>query len=230
MMDGAGRRKGEPLEAFMPVKRVRPRSHPSRVQQQLPFGPAPVLQGEDSAEYDELLLRASSAVKPEDFIEEMLLRDIVDRTWDLRRLRRLKVSLISIEERQELQRLLNRLAEDSDDEEGEDESDVENGDIDDESDDEDDEDSAETSELVIAWARKKPGALKKVGAILAAEARSIDEITAQALVENLETIERFDRMIAMAEAHRNSALREIDRHRRESGARQARATRVDGDD
>ena len=37
-------------------------------------------------------------------------------------------------------------------------------------------------------------------------------------------------MVAMAEARRNSALREIDRHRREFGAKLARATQIDGDD
>ena len=44
------------------------------------FGPAPLLDGEDPAAYDELLARVSGAVKPSDILEEIWVRDVVDLT------------------------------------------------------------------------------------------------------------------------------------------------------
>jgi hypothetical protein len=58
------------------------------------FGPAPLLDGEDSAAYDELLARVSGAVKPSDILEEIWVRDVVDLVWEALRLRRLKANLI----------------------------------------------------------------------------------------------------------------------------------------
>ena len=46
------------------------------------FGPAPLLDGEDASAYDELLASVSSAVKPTDIIEKILVRDGVDLTWE----------------------------------------------------------------------------------------------------------------------------------------------------
>jgi hypothetical protein len=42
------------------------------------FGPAPLFEGEDTAAYDELLVRISETVKPADIVEEIWVRDIVD--------------------------------------------------------------------------------------------------------------------------------------------------------
>src|SRR5271155_4059961 len=60
-----------------------------------PFGPPPLLQGEDKAAYGTLLARISSTVRPADILEEIWVRDIVDLSWDILRLRRLKVNLIA---------------------------------------------------------------------------------------------------------------------------------------
>ena len=147
------------------IERVRPRSNRSGDQKPLPFGPAPLLKGEHSAEYDELLLQTSSAVGPEDFIEGIWVRDSVDIKWDLRRFRRLKASLLGLETRQELRSSLNGLVKRHDEDE-----------------DDDGEGGAEVEELVTAWAKRNPAALKKVDAMLADEARSVDEIMALALV------------------------------------------------
>ncbi len=47
---------------------------------------------------------------------------------------------------------------------------------------------------------------------------TIDEVTAETLDRKIDSFERFDRMLASAEAWRNNALREIDRHRETLGA------------
>ncbi len=60
-----------------------------------PFGPAPLLKGEDAVAYDDLLARVSAGVKPADIIEEMWVRDVVDLTWEIVRYRRLKAAFIN---------------------------------------------------------------------------------------------------------------------------------------
>ena len=52
-----------------------------------------------------------------------------------------------------------------------------------------------------------------VDAALAAAGLTMDAVMAQTLALKIDEVERIDRMIAGAEARRNVALREIDRHR-----------------
>jgi hypothetical protein len=47
---------------------------------------------------------------------------------------------------------------------------------------------------------------------------SVDDTMAKAFESKLDIFERLDRMLASAEARRNMALREIDRHRSTFGA------------
>ena len=48
--------------------------------------------------------------------------------------------------------------------------------------------------------------------ILAKAGLTIEEATAKTLEKKIDVFERIDRMLASAEARRNNALREIDRH------------------
>src|SRR3974390_3393543 len=57
------------------------------------FGPPPLITGENASDYNELLLRASSALTPKDFVEEILADDFVYLTWEIWRWRRLKTAL-----------------------------------------------------------------------------------------------------------------------------------------
>src|SRR4029077_8471560 len=67
--------------------------------------------------------------------------------------------------------------------------------------------------LTEEWAAGDKGARQEVDAILKKAGLSIDEVTAQTLDSKLDSFERLDRMLASAEARRNNALREVDRHR-----------------
>src|SRR5713226_6829156 len=58
-------------------------------------GPPPLIAGERSAGYDELLARVCETLQPSDVLEHIWIRDIVDLAWDVFRLRRLKVGLMS---------------------------------------------------------------------------------------------------------------------------------------
>jgi hypothetical protein len=52
------------------------------------IAPAPLLPGEEEADYAEVAVRLVSAAKPRDAVEEFLIRDAIDLTWEILRLRR----------------------------------------------------------------------------------------------------------------------------------------------
>jgi len=66
----------------------------SRPAELAPFGPAPLIEGEDGAAYDELLARVSTAINPADILEDIWVRDLVDLLWEILRLRRLKARAV----------------------------------------------------------------------------------------------------------------------------------------
>jgi hypothetical protein len=57
------------------------------------FGPPELIAGENPRDYENLLARIYEALKPEDFIEEIMIRDIMDLSWELLRLRRVSAKL-----------------------------------------------------------------------------------------------------------------------------------------
>jgi len=150
----------------------------------VPFGPAPLIEGEDAGAYDELLLRISAAVRPHDIFEEIWVRDIVDLVWEAFRLRRLKACVMTAGARFALEQRLSPLV-------GREQADG----------------------LARSWAARKPGASAEVEEHLATAGIGLDDIAAHGLCMKLDFIERIERMIMAAEARRNAALREIDRHR-----------------
>ncbi len=55
-----------------------------------------VLPTEDVEDYDRLAREITKAINPKDFIERIWVQDILDHTWEIRRLRRLKVHLVEL--------------------------------------------------------------------------------------------------------------------------------------
>ncbi len=104
------------------------------------FGPPPLIAGEDPAQYEAIRTQILAAVQPLDFLEEILVNDVVNLVWDMRRFRRLMRNVL-------------------------------NG----------DNENVLTPEFTLRL--------------------------------RMETAERINRMAAGAEARRNAAWREIDRHR-----------------
>jgi hypothetical protein len=68
------------------------------------------------------------------------------------------------------------------------------------------------------WASGKANTRREFGEMLKKAGLTIDDVMAEALAKEIDSFERFDRMLASAEARRNNALREIDRHRSALGA------------
>ena len=68
-------------------------------------------------------------------------------------------------------------------------------------------------ELVQGYVRREPGAVKLLDRLLARASKSIEAFTAEAFADELDNIERIDRLTTIAESRRNASLREIDRRR-----------------
>lgn len=148
------------------------------------LGPPPLLEGEDFAAYTTLHDRIIAAVEPKDALEEIWIRDVVDLLWETLRLRRLKMDLMASAAHQGLDRLLTPLVEWS-----------------------------RRKRLVEGWAIRDRDAVREVKSIIGEAGLDERAIHAQTLSAKLDTFERIDRLIMQAEARRNAALREIDRHR-----------------
>lgn len=149
------------------------------------LGPPPLLEGEDRSTYDALHDRIYAAVRPEDTLEEIWTRDIVDLIWETLRLRGLKVALMRAAAHEGLEKILEALGGPW----------------------------GANSDTVAGWMRRDQKSVRNVESQLKQAGLDQDAIAAQTLAAKLDTFEKLDRMIMQAEARRNAALREIDRHR-----------------
>jgi hypothetical protein len=149
-----------------------------------PFGPPPLLRGEDRAAYDEFLARVTATVVPADFIEEMWVRDIVDLGWEAFRLRRLKAQLMTAATHQGVEKLLARTLP----------LDV-------------------AGELARQWAAGKPDVIRQVRRHLGGTRRATETVTAYTLAARIDDVERITHMMMRTQAHRDAILRAVERRR-----------------
>jgi len=149
------------------------------------FGSPPLLEGEDLAVYNELLARITARVKPADILEEIWVFDVVNLTWEVARWRRLQQHLIKASTHTGVQAVMGPMQ-------------TEPG---------------EALLLSLGWASGSAGAINKVKERLASANLSVDAITALTVANKISEIERIDRLAMNAEMRRNTALREIERHR-----------------
>ena len=213
------------------------------------FGPAPILEGEDAAAYNELSSRVCAAIKPIDVIDDMLMADVVGLEWELLRWRRLKVTLIRARVLEALQDfvhenldyalyrkhfakeltaiLKDNLAEDQ----AEDAQSLAHAFAQEEpaamekvndvlasigltiSDILNRSQVHKAQELAQRYVRREPHAVKVIQKLLGRAGVSIESLTATALAQELDYIERIDRLATIAESRRDACLREIDRRR-----------------
>jgi hypothetical protein len=116
-------------------------------------------------------------------LEDIWVRDIVDFTWEIFSLRRLKANLMTAIAYKGVEAVLEPIT---------------------------DFDDADT--LATKWAARNPSAIKRVNKILDSAGLTMDAVIAQTLSQNLDFVERIERMITVKESSRNAILREIDRH------------------
>jgi hypothetical protein len=131
--------------------------------------------------------------RPRDAIEEVLIRDVIDLTWEVFRLRRIKAGILKASMSSGVERVLAGVGHSY----------------------------LERDTLAERWMAGDESARKKVDAILAKSGLTLDEVTAKTWEIKIDVFERVDRMLASAEARRNNALHEIDRHREAAGASHA---------
>jgi hypothetical protein len=148
------------------------------------FGPPPILDSEDADAYEALHDRVRAAMAPADVIEELWVRDVVDLTWEALRLRRLKAKLMAVARPRALSAILRDLVVD-----------------------------ARRRQLVDGWIAGKRSARTGIERTLADAGLDETAVEAVMLSQNLDDIERIDRMIMQAEVRRHGVLRESDRHR-----------------
>jgi hypothetical protein len=153
------------------------------------IAPLPLLMGEQQTDYAGVAQRIVQASRPRDAVEEFLLRDVIDLTWEILRLRRLKAGTIKASMSDGVRKVLDSV--------GRGYSDV--------------------NRLSGNWAGGDKRARQEVDAILAKADLTMEEVTAKTFESKIDVFERIDRMSASAEARRNNALREIDRHRETVG-------------
>ena len=154
-----------------------------------------ILRGEEEEQYTRILNQVTRAITPTDILEEFWVCDVADLLWEVLRLRRLKGSLLQAGTRKGLITVLRPLA-----------------------------GIGEAEELADGWFRGEQQAKQEVDQLLNEADLSFDIVLAESFAAKLNEIERMDRMIAGAEARRNSALREIGRHRDAIAARLARVS------
>jgi hypothetical protein len=171
--------------------------HPSALSDALDrvvtIAPAPLLPGEKQADYYDVAMRVVRAANPRDAIEEFLIRDVIDLTWEILRLRRAKSGMLKASMSAGVYEILKGLGHGP-----------RSGPF-------------YARELGEKWAAGDKDARKEVDAALAKAGLTIDDATAKTMESKLDSFERLDRMLASAEARRNNALREIDRHRNALG-------------
>jgi hypothetical protein len=152
--------------------------------------PAPLLPGEEETDYDTIAVNIVDASKPRNAIEEYLIRDVIDLTWETLRFRRLKAGILRASMDAGVRAILDGVGVPYED----------------------------RGALAERWAAGDKNARKKIDAILTKAGLTIDDVTAKTLTSQMDNFERLDRMLSSAEARRNNALREIDRHREALGA------------
>jgi hypothetical protein len=168
------------------------------------FGPPPILEGEDARAYYEILDRVLGSVGPTDFVEEIWVHDLVDVTWSMFRLRRLQATLWTAEVSDDADcQASSRAVAEAELMEGAEKEEM---------------NRLLDSDSGLSWearVEQNPRANEKFQELYSSARSSLDmnAIQAKVLRENLNTIERIDNLIMIAQRRIDEVIRELDRHR-----------------
>ena len=160
------------------------------------IAPAPLLPTESEADYLGVAARIVAVAQPKDPIEEFLTRDVVDLIWEILRLRRSKGGLLRAAASKGVHRILSTIGYGHDPYR----------------------DSVGYFDFAAKWASGNASVRREFEEMLKEAGFTMDEVMAEAFATVIDPFERIDRLLASAEARRNNALREIDRHREALGA------------
>ena len=219
-------------------ERVKPKnkraSVPPSAGHMVPFGPPPVLVGENAAAYNNNLERASSAFKPRNYLEENAATNYADRQWLINSARHGKASILNKAARDGLKLLLQPLLDYDPVPDEQDKKDIAEWEYILEETDPIDPTSkygairqhieqlrrnlavkhraardAQLQGLVDAWAKRQSDAVTRVEEILAAAGLTMTDVMAVTMTEHWKVIGDFNRGIATLEAEAAAILREF---------------------
>jgi hypothetical protein len=156
--------------------------------------PAPLLPGENETDYANLSARILADTQPRDFIEVLLVRGLIDLSWEIFRHRRLMAGMLRAASSVGVRNLLLKM-------EGSGRGPL-----------------GCPFDFAPKWASGDAVAREKLENFLKRAGLGMNDVMAEALSSVIDKFEPLDRMLASAEARRNNALREIDRHREALGA------------
>lgn len=168
-----------------PARCAVPTWRPNPLDRYAGFGKSPVLLGENATYYAQQLAGLDAGLAPLNFIEEVWVWDLAILRWDAIRYLRIKDQVI-LDAFHKC--LLARLAQDGTDPD-------------------------EAKRLLDGLAAGNAEVTKDLEHILRRVGSGLDEVLADAYFDQIEQIERLDRMIATVQARRDSILREFDRRR-----------------
>ena len=149
------------------------------------LGTRPILPSEDHKAYDQLTYKFRAAISPKDIVEEILVRDVIDLTWEVQRLKNYKNQILQFNQGSALEKVFDQI--------------FGYGSV--------------KRELIDKWKKGDPLAKEKVNQELTSRGFEISVVDAMNFRLNIGDIERIDRLIMQAEARRMAHLREVQRHR-----------------
>ena len=164
------------------------------------LGPAPITELEDADLYERVLTQMATAVGPQDFVEWIWVKDIVDLAWDAARARRAKAACLLMARKQAIYEILMA------DKAG-DEIDLLGNDL-----------ERSTAHDIHSG---DPQSLAEFEEILERLGMTQDSVMDIAFKAAISELERLQRLVDTANTRRDAVLREIDR-RREAFAKLAR--------
>jgi hypothetical protein len=158
------------------------------------LGPAWIIEGEDPERYEQLLARVADAVGPADFIDWLLVKDVVAHTWEIQRSRQHRETVIRMGRLKALRQILDQATPDSRGLPS-----VER--------------NRNIADLAIKWLNGDSKAAKRVAETLQASGFSLADIAAHAITVTAVELERIDLQVERYESRRDSLLRQIERRR-----------------
>jgi len=149
------------------------------------LGTRPILPSEDHKAYDQLTYKFRETISPKDIVEEILVRDVIDLTWEVQRLKNYKNQILQLNQCSALEKVFDQI--------------FGYGSV--------------KRELIDKWKKGDPEAKEKVNQELTSRGFEISVVDAMNFRLQIDQIERIDRLIMQAEARRIAHLREVQRHR-----------------
>jgi hypothetical protein len=156
------------------------------------LGPAWIIEGEDPGRYEQLLVQVAKAVGPIDFIDWLLVKDVVAHTWEIQRSRRHRETVVRMGRLEALQQILDQ---------------VMNGTG------PGSRYTTEITELALRWLDGESRATKQVAKWLRTSRYSLADIEVHAMTVMGVELERIDLQVERQESRRDSLLRQIERRR-----------------